>query len=148
MIWVTEDHFVPSVDKISAENIVKLSKFTNKFGITKHFKYGMGQYGICHTMSHEEGLVSPGELYVGGDSHTNTTGALGAFACGLGHTDIAYAILYGKLWFKVPETLYFKINGKLPENVMAKDLILRIIGDITTEGAAGKAMQFGGRWNF
>ena len=128
MIWVTEDHFVPSVDKISAENIAKLSKFTNKFGITKHFKYGMGQYGICHTMSHEEGLVSPGELYVGGDSHTNTTGALGAFACGLGHTDIAYAILY----------------GKLPENVMAKDLILRIIGDITTEGAAGKAMQFGG----
>jgi 3-isopropylmalate/(R)-2-methylmalate dehydratase large subunit len=62
----------------------------------------------------------------------------------LGHTDIAYAILYGKLWFKVPETLYFKLNGKLPENVMAKDFILRIIGDITTEGAAGKAMQFGG----
>jgi len=144
MIWVTEDHFVPSVDKISAENIVKLSNFTNKFGIKKHFKYGMGQYGICHTMSHEEGLVSPGELYVGGDSHTNTTGALGAFACGLGHTDVAYAMLNGKLWFKVPETLYFRINGKLPENVMAKDLILRIIGDITTEGAAGKAMQFGG----
>jgi len=144
MIWVTEDHFVPSVDKISAENIVKLSNFTNKFGIKKHFKYGMGQYGICHSMSHEEGLVSPGELYVGGDSHTNTTGALGAFACGLGHTDIAYAILNGKLWFKVPETLYFKLNGKLPENVMAKDFILRIIGDITTEGAAGKAMQFGG----
>ena len=116
----------------------------NKFGIKKHFKYGMGQYGICHSMSHEEGLVSPGELYVGGDSHTNTTGALGAFACGLGHTDIAYAILNGKLWFKVPETLYFKLNGKLPENVMAKDFILRIIGDITTEGAAGKAMQFGG----
>ena len=144
MIWVTEDHFVPSVDKISAENIVKLSNFTNKFGIKKHFKYGMGQYGICHSMSHEEGLVSPGELYVGGDSHTNTTGALGAFACGLGHTDVAYAMLNGKLWFKVPETLYFRINGKLPENVMAKDLILRIIGDITTEGAAGKAMQFGG----
>jgi len=131
MIWVTEDQFVPSVDKISAENIVKLSNFTNKFGIKKHFKYGMGQYGICHSMSHEEGLVSPGELYVGGDSHTNTTGALGAFACGLGHTDIAYAILKGRLWFKVPETLYFMLNGKLPENVMAKDLILRIIGDFT-----------------
>ena len=144
MIWVTEDHFVPSVDKISAANISKLSNFTKKFGIKKHFKYGMGQYGICHSMSHEEGLVAPGELYVGGDSHTNTTGALGAFACGLGHTDIAYAILKGKLWFKIPETLYFKLNGKLPDGVMAKDYILKIIGDITTEGGAGKAMQFGG----
>jgi len=144
MVWVAEDHFVPSVDKISAENIVQLSKFTKKFGITKHFKYGLGQYGICHTLSHEEGLVSPGELYIGGDSHTNTTGALGAFACGLGHTDVAYVLLNGNLWFKVPETLYFKINGKLPEHVMAKDLILKIIGDITTEGGAGHAMQFGG----
>ena len=144
MIWVAEDHFVPSAEKISAENISKLSEFTKKFGITKHFKYGLGQYGICHTLSHEEGLVSPGELYIGGDSHTNTTGALGAFACGLGHTDVAYVLLNGNLWFKVPETLYFKINGKLPEHVMAKDLILKIIGDITTEGGAGYAMQFGG----
>ena len=143
-VWVAEDHFVPSADKISAENISKLSKFTSKFGIKKHFKYGLGQYGICHTLSHEEGLVSPGELYIGGDSHTNTTGALGAFACGLGHTDVAYVLLNGNLWFKVPETLYFKISGKLPEHVMAKDLILKIIGDITTEGGAGYAMQFGG----
>ena len=144
MVWVAEDHFVPSAEIISAENISKLSEFTKKFGITKHFKYGLGQYGICHTLSHEEGLVSPGELYIGGDSHTNTTGALGAFACGLGHTDVAYVLLNGNLWFKVPETLYFKINGKLPEHVMAKDLILKIIGDITTEGGAGCAMQFGG----
>ena len=144
MVWVAEDHFVPSADKISAENISKLSKFTNQFGIKKHYKYGLGQYGICHTLSHEEGLVSPGELYIGGDSHTNTTGALGAFACGLGHTDVAYVLLNGNLWFKVPETLYFKINGKLPDHVMAKDLILKIIGDITTEGGAGYAMQFGG----
>jgi len=144
MVWVAEDHFVPSAEKISAENISKLSKFTSKFGIKKHFKYGLGQYGICHTLSHEEGLVSPGELYIGGDSHTNTTGALGAFACGLGHTDVAYVLLNGNLWFKVPETLYFKINGKLPEHTMAKDLILKIIGDITTEGGAGYAMQFGG----
>ncbi len=143
-VWVAEDHFVPSADKVSAENIVKLSKFTKKYGIEKHFKYGMGQYGICHTLSHEEAMVLPGEVYVGGDSHTNTTGTLGAFACGLGHTDIAYVLLNGKIWFKVPETLYFKINGKLPEHVMAKDLILKIIGDIGTDGAAYKAMQFGG----
>ena len=113
-------------------------------GVEKHFKYGMGQYGICHTLSHEEALVMPGDVYVGGDSHTNTTGALGAFACGLGHTDMAYVMLKGKTWFKVPETYYFKLNGKLPEHVMAKDLILKIIGEIGVEGGAYKTMQFGG----
>ena len=143
-VWVAEDHFVPSAEKASAENIVKLSKFTQQYGIEKHFKYGMGQYGICHTLSHEEAMVLPGEVYVGGDSHTNTTGALGAFACGLGHTDVAYVLLNGKIWFKVPETLYFKLNGKLPQNVMAKDYILKIIGDIGNDGAAYAAMEFGG----
>ena len=143
-VWVAEDHFVPTAEKISAENIVKLSEFTKKYGIKKHFKYGMGQYGICHTLSHEEALVSPGEVYVGGDSHTNTTGALGAFACGLGHTDVAYVLLNGEIWFKVPETFYFKLNGKLPEHVMAKDFILKIIGDIGTDGGAYNTMQFGG----
>ena len=143
-VWVAEDHFVPTAEKISAENIVKLSEFTKKYGIEKHFKYGMGQYGICHTLSHEEALVSPGEVYVGGDSHTNTTGALGAFACGLGHTDVAYVLLNGEIWFKIPETFYFKLNGKLPEHVMAKDFILKIIGDIGTDGGAYNTMQFGG----
>ena len=143
-VWVAEDHFVPSAEKMSAENIVKLSNFTKNYGIEKHFKYGMGQYGICHTLSHEEGMVLPGDVYVGGDSHTNTTGALGAFACGLGHTDVAYVLLNGKIWFKVPETYYFKLNGKLPEHVMAKDLILKIIGEIGTDGGAYRTMQFGG----
>jgi len=143
-VWVAEDHFVPSAEKVSAENIVKLSNFTKNYGIEKHFKYGMGQYGICHTISHEEAMVLPGEVYVGGDSHTNTTGALGAFACGLGHTDIAYVLLNGKIWFKVPETYYFKLNGKLPDHVMAKDLILKIIGEIGTDGGAYQTMQFGG----
>ena len=143
-VWVAEDHFVPTAEKISAENITKLSEFTKKYGIKKHFKYGMGQYGICHTLSHEEALVSPGEVYVGGDSHTNTTGALGAFACGLGHTDVAYVLLNGEIWFKVPETFYFKLNGKLPEHVMAKDFILKIIGEIGTDGGAYNTMQFGG----
>ena len=143
-VWVAEDHFVPSAEKISAENIVKLSNFTRSYGIKKHFKYGMGQYGICHTLSHEEALVMPGQVYVGGDSHTNTTGALGAFACGLGHTDIAYVLLNGRIWFKVPQTLYFKVNGRLQDHVMAKDLILKIIGEIGTDGGAYKTMQFGG----
>ena len=143
-VWVAEDHFVPSADKLSAENIVKLSNFTKNYGIEKHFKYGMGQYGICHTISHEQAMVMPGDVYVGGDSHTNTTGALGAFAVGLGHTDIAYVLLNGNIWFKVPETYYFKLNGTLPNHVMAKDFILKIIGEIGNDGAAYQTMQFGG----
>src|SRR5215204_4023512 len=130
-VWVAEDHFVPSADRISAENITNLSSFTR-------------QYGINHTLSHEEALVLPGEVYVGGDSHTNTTGAIGAFAAGLGHTDIAYVLMNGQIWFKVPETMLFKIDGVKPDHIMAKDIILKIIGDIGTDGANYKAMQFAG----
>jgi 3-isopropylmalate/(R)-2-methylmalate dehydratase large subunit len=143
-IWISEDHFVPSADRISAENITKLTNWAKKFGIKKHFKYGLGQYGICHTLSHEEGLVLPGEFYVGGDSHTNTTGALGALAIGLGHTDIAYAMMNGRIWLKVPETMLFKLIGIKPAHIMAKDIILKIISDIGTDGANYKAMEFCG----
>ena len=143
-VWVTEDHFVPAADRVSAENVITLSNFTRRYGINKHFKYGLGQYGICHTLSHEEAMVLPGEVYVGGDSHTNTTGAIGAFAAGLGHTDIAYVLMNGQIWFKVPETILFKLEGKKPEYVMAKDIILKIIGDIGTDGANYKTMQFAG----
>jgi 3-isopropylmalate/(R)-2-methylmalate dehydratase large subunit len=143
-VWISEDHFVPASDKVSANNISLLSKWAKKFNIKKHYKYGLGQYGICHTLSHEEGLILPGELYVGGDSHTNTSGALGALAVGLGHTDIAYVLMKGKIWFKIPETILFKINGKKPNYIMAKDIILKIIGDIGTDGANYKAMQFSG----
>ena len=143
-IWISEDHFVPSADRISAENISKLTDWAKKFGIKKHFKYGLGQYGICHTLSHEEALVLPGEFYVGGDSHTNTTGALGALAVGLGHTDIAYAMMHGRIWLKVPETMLFKLIGKKPPHIMAKDIILKIISDIGTDGANYKSMEFAG----
>src|SRR5207253_10098417 len=143
-VWVTEDHFVPAADRVSAENVIALSNFTKKYGINKHFKYGLGQYGICHTLSHEEAMVLPGEVYVAGDSHTNTTGALGAFAAGLGHTDIAYVLMNGQIWLKVPETILFEITGTKPDCVMAKDIILRIIGDIGTDAANYKAMQFSG----
>lgn len=143
-VWVTEDHFVPAADRVSADNIIALSNFTKKFGIKKHFKYGLGQYGICHTLSHEEAMVLPGEVYVGGDSHTNTTGAMGAFAAGLGHTDVAYVLMNGQIWFRVPETMLFKIEGTKPDYIMAKDIILQIIGDIGTDGANYKSMQFSG----
>ncbi|MCI0565119.1 MAG: aconitase family protein, partial [Nitrososphaera sp.] len=143
-VWVAEDHFVPAADRVSAENIIALSNFTKKYGIKKHFKYGLGQYGICHTLSHEEAMVLPGEVYVGGDSHTNTTGAMGAFAAGFGHTDVAYVLMNGQIWFKVPETMLFKIEGNKPDHIMAKDIILQIIGDIGTDGANYSAMEFSG----
>jgi 3-isopropylmalate/(R)-2-methylmalate dehydratase large subunit len=143
-VWITEDHFVPAADKVSADNIIALSNWTMKFGVKKHFKYGLGQYGICHTLSHEEALVLPGQVYVGGDSHTNTTGAMGAFAAGLGHTDIAYILMNGKIWFRVPETIMFNLIGKKPDYIMAKDIILKIIGDVGTDGANYKSMQFSG----
>ena len=143
-VWISEDHFVPSADRISAENITTLTRWAEKYGIKKHYKYGLGQYGICHTLSHEEALVLPGEFYVGGDSHTNTTGALGALAVGLGHTDIAYAMMHGRIWLKVPDTILFKLIGSIPEHIMAKDIILKIISDIGTDGANYKAMEFGG----
>ena len=143
-IWIAEDHFVPSADRISAENITKLTDWAKKFGIKKHFKYGLGQYGICHTLSHEEALVLPGDFYVGGDSHTNTTGALGALAIGLGHTDIAYAMMNGRIWLQVPEAMLFKLVGKKPAHIMAKDIILKIISDIGTDGANYKTMEFSG----
>jgi len=143
-VWVTEDHFVPAVDKIAAQNIVLLDKFVNRFGIKNYFKYGMGQYGICHTLSHEEAMVLPGEIYVGGDSHTNTTGAIGCFATGMGHTDVAYILLHGKIWFRVPESILFKLEGNMPEYIMAKDIILKIIGDHGTDFGNYKAIQFAG----
>ena len=143
-VWVAEDHFVPAVDKLAAENIVIVQNFVKKFNISKHFKYGLGQYGICHTLSHEEALVLPGEVYVGGDSHTNTTGALGCFATGMGHTDVAYVLLNGKIWFKVPETILFKLEGELPSYLMAKDVILKIIADHGTDVGNYKTIQFAG----
>ena len=143
-VWVAEDHFVPAVDKLAAQNIVLVQNFVKKFGIEKHFKYGLGQYGICHTLSHEEGLVLPGEVYVGGDSHTNTTGAIGAFATGLGHTDVAYILLNGKIWFKVPQTKLFKIEGHIPDYIMAKDIILNIIADHGTDVGNYSTIQFSG----
>ncbi|MEM2339336.1 MAG: 3-isopropylmalate dehydratase large subunit [Nitrososphaerales archaeon] len=143
-VLVVEDHYVPCPDLQAAKNIQILEEFVKKYNIPNYFKHGIGNYGICHALIPENGYVLPGEVYVGGDSHTNTAGALGAFATGLGHTDIAYVLLYGRIWFKVPETILFKIEGNLREGVMAKDVILTIIKDIGVDGANYKAVQFSG----
>ena len=96
------------------------------------------------TVLPEKGHVVPGEVIVGTDSHTCTHGALGAFATGIGSTDMAMVFATGKLWFKVPETIKFEITGKLQENVFAKDVVLDIIGKIGADGATYKACEFGG----
>src|SRR5208337_953945 len=106
--------------------------------------FEVGRMGIEHAFLPEQGLVGPGDLVIGADSHTCTYGALGAFATGVGSTDMGVALASGKLWFKVPETLAFDINGSLGRRVYAKDLILTIVGDIGINGATYQACEFRG----
>lgn len=145
-IIVVEDHSVPCKDVRAAENIATLKRFVEKQNIPRrhYYPYGLGQYGVCHALLPEEGLVLPGMLVLGGDSHTCTYGALGAFSTGIGHSEVASIMHTGQLWLKVPETSKFVINGKLPPYVMAKDIILKIIGDIGVDGATYQAMEFSG----
>ncbi|PMP96355.1 MAG: 3-isopropylmalate dehydratase, partial [Nitrososphaera sp.] len=144
MIWMTEDHFVPPPDPKSAENVRLMEQMADMYGIKEYYRFGLGTYGVCHTLAYEEALVLPGQVYVGTDSHTVTSGALGAFATGMGHTDVAYILLNGKNWFRVPETILFRLNGRLRDGVMGKDVILRILGDIGADGANYMAMEFAG----
>ncbi|MFP3137131.1 MAG: aconitase/3-isopropylmalate dehydratase large subunit family protein [Nitrososphaeria archaeon] len=144
MVWMTEDHFVPPPDAKSAENLRIMERMADMYGISEYYRFGMGTYGVCHTLAYEEALVLPGQVYVGTDSHTVTSGALGAFATGMGHTDVAYILLHGKNWFRVPETILFRLRGELRDGVMAKDVILRVLGDIGADGANYMAMEFAG----
>jgi 3-isopropylmalate/(R)-2-methylmalate dehydratase large subunit len=100
--------------------------------------------GVCHQVIPESGQILPGDLVLGADSHTCTYGALGAFACGVGSTDLAIALATGKNWFKVPQTLKIVIKGRLPKGISAKDIILHIIGDVGSGGATYKALEFYG----
>ncbi|HQM44115.1 MAG TPA: aconitase family protein, partial [Smithellaceae bacterium] len=122
------DHFTPNKDINSAEQCKAVREFAIEHGIV-HFYEG-GQVGVEHALLPEKGIVLPGELVVGADSHTCTYGALGAFATGVGSTDLAAAMLTGELWFKVPQSIKFVIYGKLKKWVSGKDLILNIIGRI------------------
>ena len=101
-------------------------------------------YGISHTLAIEEALVFPGDLYIGGDSHTNMAGVFGALAVGMGHTDVAYALMHGVTWLRVPESILIEIEGSMKPETMAKDLILKILGDIGSGGADYKVMEFRG----
>jgi 3-isopropylmalate/(R)-2-methylmalate dehydratase large subunit len=136
------DHFTPNKDINSAQQCKAVREFALKQKIA-HFYEG-GQVGIEHALLPEQGIVLPGDLVIGADSHTCTYGALGAFATGVGSTDLAAVMLTGELWFKVPPSIKFVIYGKLQKWVSGKDLILHIIGRIGVDGALYKAMEFTG----
>jgi len=136
------DHYVPNKDIASAEQAKAMREFARKYKIGNYFEIGNG--GVCHQVMIEEGFAAPGKLVVGADSHSCTYGALGAFGTGVGSTEAACAMLTGELWFKVPESYKFVVNGKLGKNVMGKDVILHIIGDIGVNGANYKSMEFYG----
>ncbi len=141
-IALVMDHFTPNKDIKSAEQVRICREFAKKYGI-KHYYEG-GACGIEHALLPELGLVVPGDVIIGADSHTCTYGALSAFATGVGSTDLAAAWITGKTWFKVPETIKFVYYGKLKPWVTGKDLILYTIGDIGVDGALYKAMEFTG----
>jgi len=136
------DHFTPNKDIPSAIQCQKVREFAYQQNIT-HF-YDVGQVGIEHVLLPEKGLVSPGDLVIGADSHTCTYGALAAFSTGVGSTDLGAVMLTGEIWLKVPASTRLIYKGNLPKWVMGKDLILHTIGDIGVEGALYKAMEFGG----
>ncbi len=137
----TMDHFTPCRNLQSAEVVKSLRAFA--FGQNLLW-YDVGEVGICHTLLPDEGLVLPGNILVGGDSHTCTAGAIGAFATGMGSTDIAAAMATGDTWMMVPPSIKLNYRGYVKEWVSGKDLILHTIGQIGVDGAAYAAMEFGG----
>ena len=141
-ITLVPDHFTPNKDIKSAEQVKGLKEFSRRYSLTNYFE--IGRMGIEHCLLPEQGLVGPGELIIGADSHTCTYGALGAFSTGVGSTDLAAAMALGETWLKVPETIKFEFSGKLQPWVGGKDLILHIIGDIGVDGALYQAMEFTG----
>ena len=141
-IALVMDHFAPNKDIKAAEQCKQSRAFARKYDLT-HF-YDVGEMGVEHTLLPEKGLVAPGEIVTGADSHTCTYGALGAFSTGVGSTDMAAVMATGKLWFKVPSAIKFNVTGKLQKWVSGKDVILHIIGMIGVDGALYKSMEFSG----
>ncbi len=136
------DHFAPQKDIKAAEQCRMLRDFSKEYHLGLYFE--VGRMGVEHALLPEQGLVVPGDLVIGADSHTCTYGALGAFATGVGSTDVAAAMATGECWFKVPESIRFIYYGKLNRWVGGKDLILHTIGDIGVDGALYRAMEFEG----
>ncbi len=136
------DHFAPNKDIKAATQCKQCREFAGQHGIVNF--YDAGDMGVEHALLPEKGLIAPGELCIGADSHTCTYGALGAFSTGVGSTDMAAGMATGEAWFKVPAAIRFNLKGKLNPYVTGKDVILHIIGKIGVDGALYKSMEFGG----
>ncbi len=144
-VVVIPDHFIFTQDPHANRNVQILREFVREQQLPYFYDVGTEKYkGVCHIALPEEGHTRPGEVLFGTDSHTCTAGAFGEFATGIGNTDAALILGIGKLWVKVPPTLRFIFEGPLPPYLMAKDLILWVIGDIGVDGATYKAMEFSG----
>ena len=141
-VTMVMDHFAPNKDIKAAVQCKMCRDFCNEKEVT-HF-YDVGRMGIEHALLPEKGLVVPGDVVIGADSHTCTYGALGAFSTGVGSTDMACGMATGKAWFKVPSAIKFNLTGKLNKYVSGKDVILHIIGKIGVDGALYKSMEFVG----
>jgi len=144
-VVIIPDHYIFTADKMANRNVDVLRQFVSDQGLKYFYDVGTPQYkGVCHIALPEEGHTRPGEVLLGTDSHTCTAGAFGEFATGIGNTDAGFVMGTGKLWVKAPETMRFVFHGNLPPYLMAKDLILAVIGDIGCDGATYRAMEFDG----
>lgn len=141
-VVLVPDHFTPCKDIKSAEQVKILRDFAKEQKLKYYFE--VGEMGVEHALLPEQGIVLPGQLIIGADSHTCTYGAIGAFSTGVGSTDLAAAMITGVCWFKVPEAMKFVYKGTLPKWVGGKDLILYTIGDIGVDGALYRSMEFRG----
>jgi len=141
-VVVTPDHFVPNKDIKSAELARTLRNWVADNNI-EHY-YELGRHGVCHSLLPEQGHIVPGQTVVGGDSHTCTYGAFGAFSTGIGSTDLAAVLYTGELWFRVPETIKVTLAGRLPAGVYSKDVVLDLIRRIGVDGARYQALEYHG----
>ncbi|MBZ0265714.1 3-isopropylmalate dehydratase large subunit [bacterium] len=142
LLVLVNDHFVPAKDIQAAQLSKNMRQFAHEQGVDAYFE--VGRSGICHSIVPDQGLVKPGDLLVGADSHTCTYGAVGALATGVGSTDMAAAWALGELWFRVPSTIRVEVTGKLKPFVGAKDVILHVISKLGVDGALYKVLEFHG----
>ncbi|MBY0514135.1 MAG: 3-isopropylmalate dehydratase large subunit [Gemmataceae bacterium] len=144
-VVIIPDHYIFTRDAMANRNVDVLRAFVKEQGLPHFYDVGTDRYkGVCHIALPEEGHTRPGEVLLGTDSHTCTAGAFGEFATGIGNTDAGFVMGTGKLWLKAPPTMRFVFKGNLPPYLMAKDLILAVIGDIGVDGATYRAMEFDG----
>jgi 3-isopropylmalate/(R)-2-methylmalate dehydratase large subunit len=142
-VIIVPDHLTPNRGISEAETCKFIREFSRKMEIKNYFEVGQDS-GICHVIVPDKGLIAPGEVAIGADSHTCTYGALGAFATGMGSTDMLSGIVLGEVWMRIPSTLRVVFTGKLPQGITGKDLVLYLIGKIGIEGARYKAIEFAG----